>query len=299
MRKFLRYAIGAALLLGLFWWVARGSQEPSIEPGSLLVVELSGRYVDGPVPLLARLRGEPVQSLLSVTSELRKAARDARLAGVVFRVRSLDLGWAQAEEIRQAILRLSEKGKRTLAVLEVEGFGNAPYYLASAAERVVATPGGNSPFVGIAAEYLFLGALFEKLGVDVEYERVGEYKSAVESFAESKMSDANREQTNALLDSVEGQFVRQIAASRRRSEDQVRLAIDSARAPRFPRVDGPIARSPFDAPSRRGGRSESRPTSCACQPERRLKPRRPSPSCTAWAVVVGRGASRTTTFGFP
>ncbi len=228
MRKFLRYAVLAAVLLALYWWVARGSQEPEIAQGSLLVIELSGGYVDGPVSLVARLRGEGAQSLLGLTSELRKAARDPRLAGVVFRVRSLDLGWAQAEEVRQAMLKLSEKGKRTLAVLEVEGFGNAPYYLASAADRVVATPGGNSPFVGIAAEYLFLGGLFEKLGVDVEYERVGEYKSAVESYAETKMSDANREQTNALIDTIEGQFVRQIAASRKRSEDQVRLAIDSA-----------------------------------------------------------------------
>jgi len=228
MGKYRRYAVGAALLLALFWWVARGSRPPAVAEGSLLVIELSGRYVDGPVPLLARLRGEPVQSLLALTSELRKAARDERLHGVVFRVRGLQLGWAQAEEIRQAIQKLSAKGRRTLAVLEVEGFGNAPYYVASAAEKVVATPGGNSPFVGIAAEYLFLGGLFEKLGVDVEYERVGEYKSAVESYAESKMSDANRAQTNALIDSVEGHFVREIAASRKRSEDQVRLAIDSA-----------------------------------------------------------------------
>jgi protease-4 len=228
MRKFRRYAVAAALLLALFWWIARGGGEPAIAQGSVLVIELSGRYVDGPVPLLSRLRGEPVQSLLSLTSELRKAARDARLDAVVFRVRALDLGWAQAEEIRQAIRKLSEKGRRTVAVLEVEGFGNAPYYVASAADRVVATPGGNAPFVGIAAEYLFLGGLFEKLGVDVEYERVGEYKSAVESYAESKMSDANRAQTNALIDSVEGQFVREIAASRKRSVDQVRLAIDSA-----------------------------------------------------------------------
>jgi len=228
MRRFLRYAIGAALLVALFWWVARGGGEPSITPGSLLVIELSGRYVDGPVPFLSRLRGEPVQSLLSLTSELRKAARDERLHGVLFRVRGLDVGWAQAEEIRESILGLQERGRKTLAVLEVEGFGNAPYYLASAAERVVATPGGNAPFLGLAAEYLFLGGLFEKLGVDVEYERVGEYKSAVESYAESKMSDANREQTNALLDSIDAHFVARIAASRGRSEEQVRLAIDSA-----------------------------------------------------------------------
>src|SRR5262245_8036383 len=228
MRKLFRYAIGAALLLALFWWVARGSQEPEIADGSLLVIELAGRYVDGPIPLLTRLRGEPVQSLLGITSELRKAARDARLAGVVFRVRSLELGWAQAEELREAILGLNERGRKTVAVLEVEGFSNAPYYVASAAERVVATPGGNAPFLGLAAEYLFLGGLFEKLGVDVEYERVGEYKSAVESYAETKMSVANREQTNALVDSIEARFVRQIAASRGRTEEQVRLAIDSA-----------------------------------------------------------------------
>src|SRR5262245_28966947 len=203
MKRFPRWLVAVALLLALFWWVARGGGSPAVAQGSLLVIELSGRYVDGQVPLLARLRGEPVQSLLGLTSELRKAARDERLGGVVFRVRDLELGWAQAEEIRQAIQKLSEKGRPTLAVLEFEGFGNAPYYVASAADRVVATPGGNSPLVGLAAEYLFLGGLFEKLGVDVEYERVGEYKSAVESYAETKMSDANREQTNALLDSVD------------------------------------------------------------------------------------------------
>ncbi len=228
MKRFLRYAIGAALLALLFWWVARGGSEPRIADGSLLVIEVGGRYVDGPVPLLARLRGEPVQSLLALTSELRKAARDQRLHGVVFRMRGLDVGWAQAEEIRAAIQRLGEKGKQTLAVLEVEGFGNAPYYVASASERIVATPGGNAPFVGIAAEFLFLGGLFEKLGIDVEYERVGEYKSAVESYADSKWSDANREQSNALVDSIESHFIAAVAASRKRSAEQVRLAIDSA-----------------------------------------------------------------------
>ena len=228
MKRFLRYGIAAALLVALFWWVARGGGEPRIANGSVLVIELSGRYVDGQVPLLARLRGEPVASLLSLTSELRKAARDERLYGVVFRVRGLDVGWAQAEEIREAILGLHEKGRKTLAVLEFEGFGNAPYYVASAAERVVATPGGNSPFVGIAGEYLFLGGFFEKIGVDVEYERVGEYKSAVESYAATRMSDANREQTNALVDSIESHFVSAVATARNRTEEQIRLAIDSA-----------------------------------------------------------------------
>src|SRR5512145_40452 len=100
MRKFRRYAVAAALLLALFWWIARGGGEPAIAEGSVLVIELSFLYVYGPFPLL------------SLPSELRKAARDERLDSVVFRVRALDLGWAQAEEIRQAIRKLSEKGRR-------------------------------------------------------------------------------------------------------------------------------------------------------------------------------------------
>jgi protease-4 len=228
MKRFLRYLAGAALLVALFWWVSRGAAEPEIVQGSVLVLELSGQYVDGPVPLLARLRGERVQTLLSLTSELRKAARDDRLEGVVFRVRSLDVGWAQAEEIREAILAIHERGRKTLAVLELEGFGNAPYYIASAAQQIVSTPGGNAPFLGLAAEYLFMGGLFEKLGVEVEYERIGKYKSAVESYAGKGMSDASREQTDALIDSIDAYYVSAIAAARGRSDEQVRLAIDSA-----------------------------------------------------------------------
>ena len=111
MKRFLRYLAGAALLVALFWWLSRGAAEPEIAQGSVLVLELSGQYVEGPVPLMARLRGERVQPLLSFTSELRKAARDDRLEGVVFRVRGLDVGWAQAEEIREAILALHERGR--------------------------------------------------------------------------------------------------------------------------------------------------------------------------------------------
>ena len=229
MKRFPRWLIAVALLLAVFWWVARGSGSPDIAQGSLLVIELSGSYVDGPVPLLSRLRGEAVQSLLGLTSELRKAARDERLDGVVFRVRGLDVGWAQAEEIRQAIQKLSEKGRPTLAVLEFEGFGNAPYYVASAADRVVMTPGGNSPLRR------------HRGGVPVPRRPVREARRGRRVRARRRVQERGRElrrvedvatriasMTNALIDSVEGQFIRQIAASRKRTEEQVRLAIDSA-----------------------------------------------------------------------
>jgi protease-4 len=82
--------------------------------------------------------------------------------------------------------------------------------------------------IGLAAEYVFLGGLWERFGVDVEVERVGEYKGAAEMISERKMSEANREMANSLLDSIGAQFVAGIAEGRRLAPEAVRRAIDEA-----------------------------------------------------------------------
>ena len=79
--------------------------------------------------------------------------------------------------------------------------------------------------VGLAAEYLFLGGLWEKLGVEVEVERVGDYKSAVETIAERQMCAPKREMANSLLDSIDAQFV-----AGHRGEPQARRPSSCARA---------------------------------------------------------------------
>ena len=103
---------------------------------------------------------------------------------MVLRIRDLELGWGKAQEIRDAIVRLRAAGRRTVAYLEFEPIGgNAEYYIASAADRVYIAPGTALPFVGLAAEYLFLGGMFDKLGVDLEVERVGPHKTAADFLA--------------------------------------------------------------------------------------------------------------------
>jgi protease-4 len=97
--------------------------------------------------------------------------------------------------------------------------------------------------VGLAAEYLYLGGLWERFGVEVEVERIGRYKSAAESFAGREMSDAAREMANSLLDSVDAQFVAGIAQGRDLPPDAVRdaiaaAAIDPEEMKRWGLVDG-------------------------------------------------------------
>ena len=222
---------GVSLVLALLAASALAScgGGPDIAPGSTLVLTLEGAYADGQeAPLLARFFGGGERSLLTLYSGLRKAELDTRIERVVVRVRGLGIGWAKAQEIREALERLDKAGKETVAVIETEGFGAGGYYVASAAQRVVATPAARSPLLGLAAEQLFFAGLFEKLGVMVEFERAGDFKSAVEPFTASKMSDASREMTNALLDSTQAAFVADVAAARELTEARVRELVDEA-----------------------------------------------------------------------
>jgi protease-4 len=223
-----RWIIAVVVLLLILAWLMVG-RGPKVEDGTVLVMDLEGSYVEAhATPYLARLFGPPQRPLIDLLSELAKAERDERLSAVVLRIRPVEVGWGKADEIRAAIARISEKGRRTVAHLEVERYGaNLEYFIATGADEIYLAPGSRNPFVGLAAEYLFLGGFFEKLGVEVEYERVGKYKSAVESIAESEMSEANREMTSALLDSVYGRFVEAVAEGRSLTPEQVRAAIDA------------------------------------------------------------------------
>jgi protease-4 len=230
MKRLRRVVLVLLVLAAVAWWLSpRG---PAIAQGSVLVIDIEGSYVESAQPpLLSRLTSEPPRPLASLLSELALAERDTRLAAVVLRVRGLDVGWAKAQEIRDAIARLGERGRRTIAYLEVESFsGNLEYYVASAAQEVFVSEATRVPLIGLAGEFLFFGGLFEKLGVGLEVERVGEFKSAVETFAGRQMSDAAREMETALLDSIDGQFVAGIARSRTLTPEAVRAAIDAAPA---------------------------------------------------------------------
>jgi protease-4 len=229
MRRTRRLGVSFSLALLAALALASCGGGPKIEPGSTLVLTLEGGYAEGAdAPLIARVLGGGEPALLGVYSAFRKAELDPRIARVVVRVRGLGIGWGKAQELRAAIARVGAAGKQTVAVLEAEGFGAGGYYVASAAQRVVVTPASRSPLLGLASEQLFFAGLFEKLGVMVEYERAGDYKSAVEPFTAEKMSDASREMTNALLDSTEAAFVDDVAEARGLEPARVRALVDEA-----------------------------------------------------------------------
>ncbi len=229
MRRFRRIMVVLGILALALWWLIP-SGGPHVASGSVLVLDLDGEYVEAAEPsLVARLLGDGRHSFVALLSELRKAERDDRIAVVLLRVRDLNIGWAKAQELRAALGDLRAHGRRVIAYLETTELGaNVEYYVAAAADEIRAAPATRSPLIGLAAEYVFLGGLWDKLGVDVEVEKVGEFKGATETLAERQMSAPNREMSNSLLDSIDAQFIAGIAESRKLEPEFVRRSIDEA-----------------------------------------------------------------------
>ena len=226
----LRWLITAAMTLSILLFLVLLGRPIEVPPGATLTVDIAGTYVEAPEAdgLLASL-GIGDKALLPLLSELRKAERDERLSHVILRIADLDIGWAKAWEIREAITALSAAGRHPVAHLEINNFGsNLAYYIASAAEEIYLRPGSGPPLLGLAQEHFFLGGLWEKIGVDMESFQAGRYKSAVEGLTGRGMSDAYREQAEALLDAFDRRFVAEIAAARGIETGAVRRALDSA-----------------------------------------------------------------------
>lgn len=218
-----------ALILIVIIAVVIARREPTISPGSFLVVDIGGRYVEArPSGFMAQLFGSQEQVFIDLLLELRKARVDHRLKGVIVKIKPVELDFAQVEELRNLFTALQKSGKRVIAWVTGEGdSGNTPYFLASAAEQVYFSENTVLPLTGLRATYLFLGGLWKHLDMEIQVEKIREYKTFGDFISRQTMSEAHREMANSLLDSLYHQFVSGIAETRGLSADQVQALIDA------------------------------------------------------------------------
>lgn len=163
-------------------------------------------------------------SALEVLAALHDAADDPDVGGVVVKLRGLSLGWARLAELRGALTRLKEAGKKV--VIHLESGDDADLFLASAADRIYLVPSGQLQLDGLRAEMSYFARALDKLGVQAEAVAAGRYKSAPRAVTHDEPSPEELEVENALLDGVYGALVDAIAAGRGLSTDQVKELID-------------------------------------------------------------------------
>jgi protease-4 len=191
--------------------------------------------VSGPLPefesrvgfLQRRLRPGPTgPSLETIREQLRRISADGRPRGVVLRVRNLGGGWAALEELRRELAAFRERGGRVVAYL-VEADSRS-YYLACAADEILATPLTTIGVIGLRARVNFLRDALTRVGLEAEVVAVSPYKSAGEPFVRNDFSEESREQAERLLDRRYEELVGAIAEGRKLTPEEARARVDLA-----------------------------------------------------------------------
>ncbi|MBS1504809.1 MAG: signal peptide peptidase SppA, partial [Bacteroidetes bacterium] len=141
------------------------------------------------------------------------AKTDKNIRGIFLDESYMLSGQATTEEIRNALIDFKQSGKFIIAYSEV--YTQNFYYLASVADEIYINPKGIFEFRGFSSQITFLKGTLDKLGIQVQVLRVGTYKSAVEPFILTKMSDANRAQVTSYVGSLYDHFLSGISESRK------------------------------------------------------------------------------------
>ena len=214
-----------------------GGEENGVEvkENSVIVLNLediqndyAGKYSD---PWVTVFSDTKQIGLTDVIDAIGAAKTDENIKGISILNNNSSLGMAQSKAVRDALEDFKTSGKFVMAYANT--YSQKEYYLNSVANTVYLNPVGDLDFKGLSSDLLFFKEFQDKTGVKMEVIRHGKYKSAVEPFLENKMSDANREQITALLNSIWNSVVTDIAKSRNLSVQQLNIVANGllARTP--------------------------------------------------------------------
>ena len=203
--------------------------ETVVKDNSIFVLELKGnvveRYQENP---LDQLLGDEYTTagLEDILASIRKAKANDKIKGIYLDFDTFfSCGTASLQEIREALIDFKNSGKFIVAY--GGNYTQGAYYLASVADKVALNPSGSISWHGLSAQSFFLKDLLDKIGVQMQIFRVGTYKSFTETFSGTEMSPANREQTQAYIQSIWQQLLTDVAASRDLTPEQLNELADS------------------------------------------------------------------------
>jgi len=212
--------------------VAIGNKTTSVPENSVLVlkagVAIPDRSDNNPVSGLdlVNMTVNPATGLNDILKNIKKAAEDPKIKGILIENGLIPSGWATTEEIRNALVKFRESGKFVIAytdyILLQEG-----YYLSTAADKIFINPSSTVDFKGLSGEVMFYRDALEKMGIEVQVTRHGKFKGAVEPFMLDGLSDENEEQIRAYVGSIWSHVVSGIARSRGITEERLNQLADS------------------------------------------------------------------------
>ena len=212
------------IFFGVLGALASAGETPAvITDHSVLRIDLDKpiqeRAEDNPFGSLLGNEFVEAQGLDNILAAIKEAKTNPKIEGIYLEGSAMSTEIASTQEIRKALEDFKTTGKFVLAYADMYAQGG--YYLASVADKVMMNPSGILEWKGLSMQPIFYKGLLEKLGVEMQVFRVGTYKSAVEPFICTEMSDANRAQCQSFLDDVWTVICDDVSAVRGISKDSL------------------------------------------------------------------------------
>jgi protease-4 len=217
-RIFLLIALVAVIVLIVAGIVAARQARGTVAQKTILELDLQKPFVEyAPESAVDRLLGRRIMTVRDIVEALDRAGDDDRVAGLVARIPGSAGGMAQAQEIRDAVLRFRSHKKFAVAFSETFGEfgpGNSGYYLATGFDKIYLQPTGAVGLNGIILEAPFLKNTLSKMGLTFKGDHRYEYKDAIETLTRTDWSAPAKEETQSILDSWFRELVQGISEGR-------------------------------------------------------------------------------------
>jgi protease-4 len=157
-----------------------------------------------------------------LTSLLDTYSKQGNIKAVILRIDSPGGGVAPAQEIYREIQRVRKKKPVVAYMGNVAASGG--YYVASAADKIVASPGTLTGSIGVIMRFSNWEELLKKLGVDMVVIKAGQFKDI--GSPNRKMTKEEQDLLDQVVLDVHEQFIKDVAAARKLPIERVRAIAD-------------------------------------------------------------------------
>lgn len=245
MKQFLKFTL--ATIVGIFLFTiisvfvlagiaaaAGGKKQIEVPANSVLKLDLNysipEQTTDNPFQDIdfSSFKPKSALGLLDVLKTIELAKNDKNIAGIYFPMGINTNGFATLEAIRNQLIDFKKSGKFVYAYGVVTS--QKSYYLASVADKVFLDKNGYLELRGMGTQITYFKNAFDKAGIEVQEFHVGSFKSAIEPFIRTNMSEPNREQLTMILGDLQNHFVKGITEQRKISAENFQNMLDSLKA---------------------------------------------------------------------
>ena len=263
--------VGLVALLAIVWAVSRGER---LAGDRVALVAVEGLIADS----------------RSVVEQLERYRTQPNVKALVVRIDSPGGAVAPSQEIYSGILKFRERSGKPVVASMGRVAASGGYYVAAAANRIVANPGTITGSIGVIMQLPNVSGLLQKMGISTTVIKSGEFKDL--GGAVRDLTPAERKVLQDLLDDVHGQFIDAVAAGRKMDRTKVvSLADGRVFSGRSARELGLVDElgDLRDAIARAAALAGLQETPPVIQERRR----------SLWDLVWGAGAGADRAFGFP